>query len=385
MADGGTALDLAALAAAPPIRLAEACPAREGGAEGARGALLRGEAGTFAIAPAERLSATGGLKAAPAGLAAVPRLGALLDPAPVAPPAMIHVLADALVHTGSWTVFLGGRPLLESIPPWHRGRVAEFLAEPRFAQGWAEGIATRVDGPVLCMQTPGGRNYWHWHADCLAALALGREALGREVPILLHVGLPAFQDGALRLTPWTGPVLRSGGLVRCAALAWPSPLAVSVTPGAHAGRAFAAIRAGVAAAPAGPRVYVARFDAPGRRAIENEEALAEALAAEGFEVVTPGALPYAAQVARFAAARLILGAHGAGLTNAGFAAPGAALVELHPAGYGVPTHARLAMLRGLAWHGWLMDPVAGQGHEARCRVDIPALLAQLRTWDLLGG
>jgi capsular polysaccharide biosynthesis protein len=48
----------------------------------------------------------------------------------------------------------------------------------------------------------------------------------------------------------------------------------------------------------------------------------------GFERIVPGEMPVAAQISAFGAARIIVAAHGAGLTNMIFTPPGAAIVEL---------------------------------------------------------
>jgi capsular polysaccharide biosynthesis protein/tetratricopeptide (TPR) repeat protein len=75
------------------------------------------------------------------------------------------------------------------------------------------------------------------------------------------------------------------------------------------------------------RLYVARGDTRHRR-IANEEELAIALARHGFEAVRPAALPLSEQLALFAAAEIVVGAFGAGLTNIVFAPAGARVVEL---------------------------------------------------------
>ena len=74
------------------------------------------------------------------------------------------------------------------------------------------------------------------------------------------------------------------------------------------------------------RLYIPR--APGGwRSVLNEDELVARLVGDGFEVVRPDGLPLADQVRLFAQAGVIVGLHGAGLTNLLFA-PHAAVVEL---------------------------------------------------------
>jgi capsular polysaccharide biosynthesis protein len=59
----------------------------------------------------------------------------------------------------------------------------------------------------------------------------------------------------------------------------------------------------------------------------------EALSPFGFEKVDPGTLTVAKQVRLFAEAELVVGAHGAGLSNLVFCPEGAAVLELFPPDY----------------------------------------------------
>ncbi len=89
-------------------------------------------------------------------------------------------------------------------------------------------------------------------------------------------------------------------------------------------------------------VYVTRGAAANNRAIVNEAALVELLTARGFRVLDPGALPVREQISTFARASVIVSAHGAALANLVFASPGAAVVEIFPAGGVLPDFWKLA-------------------------------------------
>ena len=73
-------------------------------------------------------------------------------------------------------------------------------------------------------------------------------------------------------------------------------------------------------------IYVSRRFS--RRALPAEEQLEELLAARGFRIVHLESMDWREQVTAFASAKVIAGAHGAGLANQVFAPPGATLIEL---------------------------------------------------------
>ena len=76
------------------------------------------------------------------------------------------------------------------------------------------------------------------------------------------------------------------------------------------------------------RVFIRR--ARSRRGIENQEEVEAALVRLGFTVVMLETLSVAEQITLFFNARLVVGPHGAGLTNILFCQPGAAVIELVP-------------------------------------------------------
>jgi hypothetical protein len=79
------------------------------------------------------------------------------------------------------------------------------------------------------------------------------------------------------------------------------------------------------------KLYVARTDAPNRQ-MRNEQALIEEVRNRGYEVISPGSLSFVKQVQVFRGAGIVVGPHGAGMTNIVFCEPGTIVYEL------VPTH-----------------------------------------------
>ncbi len=77
------------------------------------------------------------------------------------------------------------------------------------------------------------------------------------------------------------------------------------------------------------RLYVSRADALHRH-VRNEREVRAVTETFGFKVIEPGRMTFDEQVRSFSRARIIVGAHGAGLTNIVWARPGAELLEFMP-------------------------------------------------------
>lgn len=82
----------------------------------------------------------------------------------------------------------------------------------------------------------------------------------------------------------------------------------------------------------GRGIYVKRGGGSNNRIVENEDELMDYLAGRGFQMVQLEGMPVSEKIEHFAQASMIVGAHSAGLVNLAFAGPGAAVIELFPAG-----------------------------------------------------
>jgi Glycosyltransferase 61 len=95
----------------------------------------------------------------------------------------------------------------------------------------------------------------------------------------------------------------------------------------------------------GRRLFVSRASADHRRLL-NEAECANALRdAHGVELVTTDGMSLADEIDLFRTARLIVGAHGAGLSNIVFAPAGSRLVELTSSSYWYPLFAEITSLK----------------------------------------
>lgn len=81
----------------------------------------------------------------------------------------------------------------------------------------------------------------------------------------------------------------------------------------------------------GERLFISRNEAPMRRLLDEQE-LIPLLRDLGFTIFYPAKTPLNAQIDAFRKARVVLGAHGAGLTNIAFCRPGTTLIEIFPEG-----------------------------------------------------
>jgi capsular polysaccharide biosynthesis protein len=124
-------------------------------------------------------------------------------------------------------------------------------------------------------------------------------------------------------------------------------------------------------------IYVARTDAR-NGVVVNEAELIAMLERQGVRIVVPGALSVAEQIAAFRAARLVIGPHGAGLSNIVFCRAGGFIYEMLPRRYPNAAFNRLAQAASLNYWADLFDEVGeGQLHESTWRIDLDRVEARL--------
>jgi capsular polysaccharide biosynthesis protein len=192
-------------------------------------------------------------------------------------------------------------------------------------------VARRIAGAAMLVGNPWAHNYHHWLINGLLRLWWTSQfAELQEIPLIVPSHMTSFQQESLaalgvdprRLLPFDGSLWQIDRLFFPAnGDYWPLQMRWLRQ------RFFEHYR--LSEAPGRRRIYVSRADAPGRR-VTNEAEVVEMLKRRGFEVLQLASLPLGEQVRAFAEAKLIVGPHGAGLTNIVFAASNATIVELHP-------------------------------------------------------
>ncbi|MGC9260975.1 MAG: glycosyltransferase family 61 protein [Phycisphaerae bacterium] len=218
---------------------------------------------------------------------------------------------------------------------WHEDILAfvrggEFRIRPTEPQ-WREVF------PLVSRLDP---NYFHWMVEScgqLQGLEAYCAATDTKPQILIRAGGNAYIRQSLELLGYGGQIIE---WTEGNAPAFAEGVILATLPGNRVACSPASLRwlrgkflaaAGVDAAGVGEtgatrKIYIRRKPG-GWRSVANDDEVAEALEAEGFETTRPEGLTLAQQIRLFAEAKIIVGMHGAGLTNILFA-PGAAILEL---------------------------------------------------------
>jgi Glycosyltransferase 61 len=220
-------------------------------------------------------------------------------------------------------------------------------------------------------------NYAHWHVECLTSFDWARTLdWSPRRCVLPGLGLSYQQDSTQALA-WNiraGTQIHSGAVrfeklnflstcdhLRPDDVTWP----VSLPPIAAKLKAWA----GLTGEEAGlRRLFISRRRAA-RRPCTNEAEIARALVDLDFEVIEPETMSYATQIATFADAAVVVGMHGAGLTNMMFCRPGTLLVEAQPAAYASSFFLRLSALFGMRHCIWRQAGDASRPPHAPWQID----------------
>lgn len=195
---------------------------------------------------------------------------------------------------------------------------------------------TRLSGdrPIGTVHSQWSAGYYHWITESLPR-ALVLKDRHPSCSILLPQYKPTFHRESLQLMglgqaetfPGKNIVADKICLTSC-------PKAYGTTSPKLLKKMRALFALQQQAAPADKLVYISREKARGRRVV-NEKEVRELLARAGAEIVVAEDLSFAQQVSLFARTRLLIGIHGAGLTNMVFMPEGGAVIELLPTRNGI--------------------------------------------------
>lgn len=229
----------------------------------------------------------------------------------------------------------------------------------------------------LLLALPLHTNFYHWLIEQLPRLLWLEQVPGHdELPLLVPRSAPRFvvetlaRAGLQQRVQWLDAgAHRFDELVLPGLLSppsHPSPLAVDwlqrhLPTGCLPGRR---------------RLYISRRDAPTRFATNEDEVFA-LLARHGFERVAMSEHDTQAQARLFAEAEIIVGLHGAALTNLAFCHAGTRVVELFQQGWFTNAFYHLALIRGMRY-GYVVCPVDGAGQRVPMAELESVLLQALR-------
>jgi len=175
-------------------------------------------------------------------------------------------------------------------------------------------------------------NYYHWMFDVIVRMGLLRLAGIEPDQYLFNRRTTRFQQETLQVLGIPEEKIMECGEethLQSDRLIVPSLSGCTMHPPKWACetlRGYFLTERGIRPASGYERIYVSRYRTPMRR-VDNEPEVAELLEACGFRRVSPESLTVAEQAAIFAAARIVVAPHGAGLTNLVFCSPGTKVIE----------------------------------------------------------
>ena len=189
-------------------------------------------------------------------------------------------------------------------------------------------------GAAIMFIGPHSSNYHHWLLEVLPRLwILDEFPEYKDLPLIMSNMDRSFQEETL-MKVWKVPMrgtVSHDGVLRVGKLIFSSMMA----PGGHSRVQLDWLRSRFL-----PRtgklermIYVSRRDEVNRRSASNEDELIRKIREVGFEDVVLTGMPHEDQVELFVDAKIVMGIHGAGITNHIFAPEGAHVIEFHPYDY----------------------------------------------------
>jgi len=290
----------------------------------------------------------------------------------------IFRLREVVLDSSMMMLFSGHQPIPETFYLMNQEDYDYALVKPLHPEATND-AAHHIIG---CNAAHG--SYYHWMMQSLPAIDWGVR-MRRHADIALAVPpLRPWQVEALALlghATWPRLTLRPVAHYALASAEYAAFLGARMSGivSRAAAETFARVRSAVAPAEDGAdAIYVARTDAAARVAV-NEAALIAMLERQGVRVVVPGTLPVTRQLALFRRAALVIGPHGAGLSNIIACEPGTQVYELVPSHYPNPCFNRLAQTCRLNWWGDVFEAEAGDGNPMRrtWRIDLDAVARRL--------
>lgn len=242
-------------------------------------------------------------------------------------------LDKAWLHTGLWAPITAHATTMEDFFHVYNAPKHNVLYKPETLAALQKRLKAGVvpANDRLAFALGSDTNYWHYVKDFLTRLALYFELDLQGAPLLVAPDFGEAQHAILKqIFEWSGrplpPVLRLGDdIAALGPTIFPSlitiPAAVKIWSGP--------LKPPPLTEKKDQRLFIMREDVT-RRRLTNQDDVARWLQTLGFTCIDPGRLSFRDQVALFQGASLIVGVHGAALTNLLFAPEEGAFIELSP-------------------------------------------------------
>lgn len=217
-----------------------------------------------------------------------------------------------------------------------------------------------IDQTCVSISNNATQNYFHFLLQSIPSIyAASLYGLTKEATLLANPLSPWQREAiAILCGPEQGIYETTSRLLRARTLIRPSPanfmdLNARITPfSVEALKRLEALAFPDEDEPRATRlVYVSRKDA-GQRRLLNEDVLEACLEDLGFEIFVPSAYDLKGQMAVMRSARVIVGTHGAGLTNIAFAPRDAAVFEIFPGHYMDGGTLAITQILGQSYRNW---------------------------------
>ena len=237
----------------------------------------------------------------------------------------------------------------------------------------------RAPGAVLSLASEGDVNYYRWLVETLPRFRFVEESGAKFDAIYGCQQQPFHRESLEFFGGGNATIIPSGEkrFVRAARLVLPRFVDECETWVIPWMRERVLPRLGANRSGEGPRIYVSRKNAGGRR-LANEAELLRELEPLGFRPVVLEGMAWLDQARLFRDAEAVVAPHGAGLANLVFASPGTTVVELIAPEYPFtfyPEICRRVKLRHHLVHGRALEPARVYGSDLQ--VDVARVRALL--------
>ncbi len=297
---------------------------------------------------------------------------------PTVGPIRTYRLRDVLLDASTMLLVRGRRRIPETRNLIGDGAYADMLTKPLYP------TPAEPDGHYVIGCNRAWHNYYHWLIDSIPAIHSGlRYAEDRKVTLILPPDIQRWQEECLTLLGYQDlPRLMLDVSIHylLPSAEFSEFLGGRLPELTTRARAAAYRRMSQAVPRTGPfaeEIYVARTNSQNRVAA-NEAELIALLERQGVRIIIPGTLSVSEQIDAFRSARLVIGLHGAGMSNIVFCRSGSFVYEMLPRHYPNVCFNLIAQSNGLNYWADVFEGIgSGTGFERQWQIDLEVVAARL--------